>query len=556
MKFKKSGIAAFFLLIAIFFIFESHTEAAVKIPEEVRIGLYFKDASKHMDTAVSSFVINAQKGLQIGYFKDKNFIVLYEEHFPNNITVRKDTYYCKSGDVLREYDPGTNTLPNGEKIGPYHVQIGESFNDYNALLAQLSIIRGKGVNAYPAYTDTWRIWTGFYTDPDTAQQDISNIMQKLGEGAYSVVSPSADRIVVLTSKNEVAMIFGSPEGYLQIRPKPENDPYIFSINNTTYRGRIEVRRNQGSDMTVINILPLEEYLYGVVPYEIGAGSPMEALKAQAVVARTYTINNIGKFSKLGFDLCTTTLCQVYRGTAGETKNTNKAVDDTKGKVVTYNGNPAQVFYFASSGGRTEDVKNVWGSDIPYLKSVEDKYESGTSPYYNWEAICTADELKNFFAGMGKDLGDILGMEIKKVSEAGRVVELAIKGSKGELVLMREGCRFDLSRIRSQWYTISTDADLKVIGKDLKVTTVQPAGQKVITANGIKEIKAQKNSSITVVGAGNKKITVPSIPTKYVFVGRGWGHAVGMSQEGAKGMALAGFKYDSILQHYFPGTKVE
>jgi len=557
MRFKKSRIAAALLVAAIFCMFKNPVEAAVQIPEEVRIGLYFKDASRHMDTAVSSFIINAQKGLQVGYFKNNDFIVLFEENSPNNITVRKDTYFYKNGSALNEYDPSSKTLPDGEKIGPYHVQIGESFSDYNALLAQLSVIRERGVVAYPVYTDTWKIWTGFYTDQETAQQDISNnIMQKLGDGVYNVVAPSADRIVVLSSKNEVALIFGSPEGFLQIRPKPENDPYTFNINNVNYRGRIEVRRNQSSDMTVINILPLEEYLYGVVPYEIGASSPMEALKAQAVTARTYTINNLGKFSKLGFDLCTTTTCQVYRGTAGETKNTNKAVDETKGKIVTYNGKPAQVFYFASSGGRTEDVKNVWGSEIPYLISVEDKYESGTSRYYNWEAVCTADELKNIFAGMGNDLGDILGMEITKVSEAGRVIELKIKGTKRQLILTREKCRFDFSILRSQWYTIATDADIKAISKDSKVSTVQPAGMKVITANGIKDIKTEKDYSLTVVGAGNKKYTVPSIPTKYIFTGKGWGHAVGMSQEGAKGMALAGYKYDSILAHYFPGTKVE
>jgi len=557
MIFKKVGIAAALLFAALFFLNANTAEAAVNIPEEVRIGLYFKDTSRHMDTAVSSFNINAQKGLQVGYYKGNNFVVLFEELSSNNITVRKDTYYYKKNGAQVEYDPSSKNLPSGEKTGPYHIQIGENFSDYNELMAQLSLIREKGVDAYPAYTDTWKIWTGFYVDQNTAQHDINNnIMQKLGEGIYSVVAPSSDRIVILTSKNEVALVFGSPECFLQIRPRPETVPYTFNINNVNYRGRIEVRRIQSSDMTVINILPLEEYLYGVVPYEIGAGSPMEALKAQAVAARTYTINNLGKFSKLGFDLCPTTTFQVYKGTSGETKNTNQAVDETKGKIVTYNGKPAQVFYFASSGGRTEDVKNVWGSDIPYLKSVEDKYESGTSRYYNWEAVCTSDELKNIFAGMGKDVGDILSMEITKVSEAGRVVELKINGSKGQLVLNREKCRFDTSIMRSQWYTIATDADVKVVGKDSQVSTVQPAGMKVVTANGIKEIKAEKNYNLTVVGAGNKKYTVPSIPTKYTFTGRGWGHAVGMSQEGAKGMALAGFTYDRILTHYFPGTKVE
>lgn len=557
MSFQKGRFSVIIIFTLLVILLGSQVQAQVQIPEKVRVGLYFKDISRYTDTAITSFFISAQKGLQIGYSKGNNFTALIEEASSNTVTVRKDTYYNVINGTLVEYDPAAKTLPKGEKIGPYHVQLAGDFSDYSSMLAQLNNIKKKGITAYPVFTDTWQIWTGFYTDSDMAQQDIANnITSKLGAMECKVIEPSPERIVILDSKNEIALLFGNSSGYLQIHPKAENNPYIFNINNTTYRGVIEVIRNPNSDMTVINVVPLEEYLYGVVPYEIGASSPMEALKAQAVSARTYTLNSLGKFSKLGFDVCTTTACQVYRGNAGETQNTNKAVNDTKGKIITYGGKPAQVFYFASSGGHTENVKNVWGAEIPYLIGVPDKYESGNSRYYNWESVCSADELKNILSGMGKDVGDILGMQVTKVSDAGRAIELVIRGTKSICVLERDNCRFDLNIQRSQLYELTNDAEIKILGANGKVTKQQLGGMKVMTSSGIKEVKQAKNYNITILDADNIKRTLPSIPIEYTFTGKGWGHAVGMSQEGAKGMALQGYKYDSILTHYYPGTKVE
>lgn len=533
MKVLKKISAAILIFTSLIMLLVSDVHAAVVIPEKVRVGLYFKDTSRFTDTAVSNFSISAAKGLVIGYYKDKTFIPLVEEASPGKINIKKDD------------------------VGSYHVQLVGNLSDYINVIEKINEYKEKGIVAYPAFTDAWQIWTGFYKDAVDAEKDIKNVIeQKLGSLEYKVVEPSSEKIVITDVNNKVMLLYGNTEGFLQIHPRAENNPYIFNIDNTTYRGIIEVRRSQLSDMTVINELPLEEYLYGVVPYEIGASSPAEALKAQAVSARTYTLNSLGKFSKLGFDVCTTTACQVYRGNLGETQNTNKAVDETRGKIVTYEGKPAQVFYFSSSGGHTENVKNVWGSEIPYLKGVPDKFESGKSRYYNWESVYPANELKNAMTSMGKDIGDILSMKVTKVSDVGRAIELTIEGTKGTNVLLREKCRFDLSFLRSQWYNITNDADVKIVSGNKKVVKQQLGGLKVMTSSGIKEIKKAKNYNIKVLGANNVEYSVPSVPTQYVFTGKGWGHAVGMSQEGAKGLALEGYKYDSILTHYYPGTKVE
>jgi stage II sporulation protein D len=552
----------FLILICISFFnisgnFSFKAYAAGEVPEKIRIGLFFRDTSAHnVNTAVSCFNINSEKGLRLGFVKDGKFNQVYEGSTSNDITIRKDSHFVKNNNVLKEYEPSAAASIQGEKIGPYHIKIGGNYTSLSTANAKLKEIKGKEVPAYIAFVDSWQIWTGAYSDAKTAEADMKNdIAAKLGSVKLSTVEPSGNRIVAESENDGILTVFGSSSAYFQIWPGEANTPYAFKLNGILYRGDIEVRRYQGSDMTVINIVPLQQYLYGVLPGEIEASSHPEALKAQAVAARTYTINSIGKHTSLGFDLCNTTGCQVYKGFSVEAQSANKAVDDTKGQMVTYNGKPAQVFYFSSSGGRTEDVQYVWGSQIPYLKSVEDKYESGRSWNYTWESTYTANEIKQIMLGRNYNLGDILNITIADVSPAGRVTELIIEGTRDERVYMKGACRSVLSNLHSQWYTISTDADIMAKALSKKPENTRLVGKAVVTANGTKVMGASKKN-VTVLGAGGKKKAVPVIPTTYKFTGRGWGHAVGMSQEGAKGMAKAGFKYDEILMHYFQGTKVE
>jgi stage II sporulation protein D len=365
---------------------------------------------------------------------------------------------------------------------------------------------------------------------------------------------SSDRIIVLSSQGNALLEHDNRDGFLQFCPKASRKSKLIRVNGNTYRGDIEVRRLAESDMTVINVLPLEQYLYGVVPGEIQASSHIEALKAQAVAARTYTLHNLGKHSKLGFDLCNTTSCQVYKGYSAEHPSTNEAVNETEGEKILYNGELAQVFYFSSSGGMTEDVENVWSTPLPYLRSVVDKYESGDSWNYNWEATYSAAKIKEIMLSRGYDLGDIISVKITKTAPSGRALELVIEGTKDERIYVKSGTRSVLSLLHSQWYKIFTDADVSAIDKKSETVSVQLGGSKIVTSSGIKLLNASA-PSLTIIGESRKK-DVPLIPTVYTFKGKGWGHAVGMSQEGAKGMANAGFKYDEILTHYFQGTTIE
>ncbi|MFZ5985978.1 MAG: SpoIID/LytB domain-containing protein [Bacillota bacterium] len=561
-KFLWMGFKAASLLVLLVYLISNvniTANAYANIPEKVRIGLYFNDSQTKQNSAVTSFIVDAGSGIQLGSFQNNVFTVLVEETTSAAVTIRKDAFFVKGSSGLTEYNPSSTPIPGGERVGAYHIKIGEDFADLKSLNTKLQEIKQKGIDAYPAYVDKWQIWTGFYVDENDAQMSILYSLEPvLGSNNYQIVNPSPTRITAISKTGQVMLMFDSAAAVFQVHPSPKNVPNVLRINSDDkkrFRGGLEVRRLTGSDMTVINVVPTEQYLYGVVPYEIEASSHPEALKAQAVAARTYTLNNMKKYSRLDFNLCTTVYSQVYKGFAGETVSTNKAVDDTKGKILTYNGKPAAVFYFSSSGGRTEDVKNVWGSsDYPYLKSVEDKYESGKSWRYTWEVTYTAQKIKQIMTERGFNLGDIVGIYITKKSEAGRATELVVKGTKDQRIYTNGSTRSFLS-LDSQWYTISTDADVTVKGQGSEPLKTQLAGKKVMTASGLKTINSTSNS-VSIVSSGNVKRTVALVPTTYTFTGRGWGHAVGMSQEGAKGMANAGFKYEQILTHYFTGTKVE
>lgn len=525
------------------------------VPEKVRIGLY-SDSS-----AATSVTVSSETGLKLGYTDGGRFITLMEYTGTDTLTVSKDVYFIKTGALTVEYSPSDMNLPAGERYGPYHIQIGAACSDFNSANQRLMQYRQKGISAYPAYTDRWYIWYGQFTDASLAQKEISDVLrQKLGQEVCKVLPASKDNIKVLNADGSVRLICGVPGKGLTVCPSAKTgSPYLITINGKQFRGDVEFKRLEGSDMTVVNVLPLEHYLYGVVPREIGAGSPLEALKAQAVCARTYTVMNMGKHGSGGFDLCSAVHCQAYSGYEWERPNSCLAVDQTIGELLTYNGKLASTFYYSSSGGVTEDVRYVWGStNYPYLVSVEDKYETPDTLNYTWEIMYTAAKIKDYLKNWRKgtvDIGEIRGIKVTETAPSGRVTALTVYGTKGEKEFFIESARLVFS-LNSQMYTVSTDSDIWLKTKaEGETAKAQPLGLKVKSASGVKVIRDNPNS-IKVKGASGTVRSINVIPSQYKFTGRGWGHAVGMSQNGAKGMANAGFKYDQILQHYFPGTKVE
>lgn len=277
---------------------------------------------------------------------------------------------------------------------------------------------------------------------------------------------------------------------------------VVSVNGAAYRGFILLRRQQGSDMTVINILSLEDYLASVIGKEMSPSWNIEALKAQAVCARSYTWTHLNKYVNYGFDLDTTQNCQVYPGLSSETESTRLAVALTAGQTIRYNGKPVEALYFSSDGGATESAVNVWGGDLPYLVGVEDPYEnSSEATKYSWDVTLTPSDIKTKLLSRNVSVGEILNIEITQKSEMGRAIEIKITGTEGSYSVKRTDTKTFFG-LYSQPHSVVKQED-----------------------------------------------------GTYVFSGGGWGHSVGLSQWGAKAMADMGFNYKDILTHYYTGVEI-
>ncbi len=309
---------------------------------------------------------------------------------------------------------------------------------------------------------------------------------------------------------------------------------IVSFDGKAYRGTL-IFTSTPTGIQVVNYVEIDEYLKSVVPSEMPSSWNIEALKAQAVCARNYTIINKGKYQKYGFDLDDTTACQAYSGISSENPRTTQAVEETKGVIALYEEKPASLFYYSSSGGFTEDVKNVWGStNYPYLISVADPYD----PLTEWNVKFTSAQLKDRLLSVGIDVGDVKSIEVTKRTDSGRAVETVITGSTGSYTAKLEKTR-NVFGFKSSMYTVSSAGQTVVTPKAVITeygTENRYIDRPVITAKGI--IPVEKSSAS---------------PDEFVFTGYGWGHGIGMSQYGAKGFADNGYTYDRIILHYFPGT---
>jgi len=283
---------------------------------------------------------------------------------------------------------------------------------------------------------------------------------------------------------------------------------------------------------------------------------IEALKAQAVCARNYALSTLNKHSSYGFDVCTSTDCQVYSAGKAETESTIRAGKETEGKYLMYNGSLVNTLFFSCSGGHTANPKYVWGGEFPYLQAVKDPYESpDDASRYNWSFTYTTNEIKQRLESTGINIGDIVSISAKADEESGYVYELNITGTDGTHTYTKEKTRtwMGWDKLYSQRYVVTPvsdeNSDLKAVSSKGKSTV---ANSVVISSDGK---KASFGYPLTVKSSkGNSKIS--KTITAFRFDGHGWGHGVGMSQYGAKAMAEKGFTYQQILEFYYTGANIE
>lgn len=311
-----------------------------------------------------------------------------------------------------------------------------------------------------------------------------------------------------------------------------------------YRGYIYIERTADGELLVINYVGTDDYVSSVLGKEMSYTWPKEALKAQSVCARNFVLTRGNTHKTYGFDVCTTTHCQVYGGVASEHENTRQAVNETKGILARYNGELVGLFFFATSSGQTEDVENVWGTEYGYLKSVPDTYENPEkASKYRWNVTLTRQEIEQKLKNAGADIGTLTKVTIDSVSSSGRVTQMTFHGTQGQHCVKREKCRTILG-LYSQKFTVMPDAAVNIV-----------------TTSGVAQAPLYAQNSLGISGvAGYNVLTGGGVLTglnidsagadSYIINGGGYGHGVGMSQWGARGMAENGFTYEQILRHYF------
>lgn len=348
--------------------------------------------------------------------------------------------------------------------------------------------------------------------------------------------------------------FGMENGNIAFRPLNG----IVRIDGAAYRGGVEFIVTANGLMTVINFVDINDYVAAVVGKEMSPTWHIEALKAQAVCARSYAIRTWNKHASLGFNLCPTQDCQAYQGLSGETESTVRAANETKDQLLMYGDSIAEALYSSSGGGSTGYAKNVWGNDVPYLVAVADPYDLGSdNPRAYWTVTLTPEKIKEKLSAASVNIGDITDMKVTGCDEFGRTYEVTIYGTEGEYVLKNDRTR-NFFGLYSQKYTISSN------GSQTKNESVY-----ALTASGVQSVSdyhVQSGAGLTDVsemyimsqsGISNITSAASTEPIdSYVINGNGWGHGLGMSQYGAKNRAEQGFNYIEILQYYYVGTYVQ
>jgi stage II sporulation protein D len=322
-----------------------------------------------------------------------------------------------------------------------------------------------------------------------------------GEGSSARALADGKRLALEAQGKGLAL--GSLVLPAEARLTPHGDGAFAEIDGKRYGGGLILRRDEdGGTVTVVEEVGIEDYLLGVLPYEMDPSWPVESLKAQAVVARTFAYTQLGKYRKEGYDLSTDTRSQVYRGRGDGSPSIKKAVESTRGEVLGYKGQILNVYYHSCCGGHTTSAASVWGGEaaLPPLRGVEDRY-CARSPHNRWTAYATHDQL---LAALDKR----------------RLVAGVFKG-------------FDIDRRDAAGYVASFVA--RVGAETLRVKAGDLRSGLSGTLRSLRILKLKRRSK------------------GVEFVGGGSGHGVGLCQWGARIQAEQGRSYEKILKFYFPGS---
>lgn len=329
-------------------------------------------------------------------------------------------------------------------------------------------------------------------------------------GPYEIVIPQTKEVIESARSIRNKLVIPTQGGIkladkeynvdrLRIIPLENSNIYI---NNRCFRGHIDIIKQKDLKLVIVNRINIEEYLYGVLYHEISNKWPQEALKAQAVIARTFALYQAMMNKDMDYDVTSDIYSQMYGGKTSEKFTATKAVNKTKAQVLTYNNKVFPTYYHATCGGVTEDAKNLWNINLPPLSSTKCNF-CDKSPHFYWKKEIPVSDIIDKLNKKGFAISDIKDIVIASYNSSGRIEKLNIQTSNGTL---------------------------EISGKDFR----QVIGPNIIRSNNFKV-------SVTDDMVG--------------FEGTGWGHGVGFCQWGAYFMSRRGYTYDQILSFYYPGASI-
>lgn len=338
------------------------------------------------------------------------------------------------------------------------------------------------------------------------EQDVSEV--KVGSDQPAIVKDATGQILGEIPALGAIQIRADADG-LQVGQwqagsvwvEPTAGGFVY-IGDRYYRGIVQVVPTAGG-LTAVNHVDLEHYLYSVVASEMPTSWHLEALKAQSVAARTYALYQRQNGANPVFDVGDTQRWQVYKGIEQEHANTIAAVEATRGQVLTHSGQLIEAVFHSSSGGCTENVEDVWSSPRAYLRGIQDPHDQGDA----WTRSFSVDQMSQLITGVG----NILSLVPEETTTCGRIISMRVTGDQGSRVLDGDDFRRALE-LRSTLFQITS-----------------PPARVADVSNGAPR------------------------PTSFVLSGRGFGHGLGMSQYGAKGLAQLGYTYQQIVTYYYTGA---
>ena len=346
--------------------------------------------------------------------------------------------------------------------------------------------------------------------------------------------PAEERWTFAASGNNVVATSPAGRSYsssgtpLRLQPAANG---FFTIGDKRYRGEMLLRRAGNDRITLINVLEMEKYLLGVVPFEIGRpANALEAIKAQAIAARTYAVGGMGSRNALGFDFYATVADQVYGGASGEDTVVSRAVMETRGEIITYQGEPIIAYYSSTCGGRTSAVPEVWPwrNGRPYLQSRSDMTPDGQTAYcqssnrFRWNVAWAEDSLRHVLQNtIGGRLNNP-NFTIQRIDDI-RITGTTPSGRAEAINIVADGNTYRIPADSIRW-------------------VLRPRVSGSLNSSLIFELHAFSQG--------------PGLPvTRLEVSGGGWGHGVGMCQVGAIGRARAGQNYREILTAYYSGVEI-